>query len=118
MQDRYEQWAIDAGSLRELGQHLFYQDLRVELRLPRATADEALAAWQREDDEQEPSGETAEQRMVRDQAASLALIGLAVDETGIGDGDEVIAKVDAWLIGKALSAAVEAGLFKDLTPPL
>lgn len=50
----------------------------LEVRVPRSLADVALLSWQRDDDA-ELGDETPEQRVVRDRAGSLALIGLAVE---------------------------------------
>lgn len=47
--------------------------------------------------------------MVRHEAATLALIGNAIEATGIEDGDEVAFELDAWLLGSALTAADRAG---------
>jgi hypothetical protein len=74
------------------------------VRLPRDLAELALAAWQREETAP-PGPETPEQRTVRHQAATLALIGLCIENTGRPEGEEVVCDLDAWYIGGALEAA-------------
>ena len=115
--ENHEDWAEDAQVLQEVGRALYPQIPKVEVRIDHRLADQAVAAWQREEDEGDLQGETAEQQCIRDQAASLALIGLAIDETGLEDGDEVVFEVDAWLIGRAPSAAEDAGRLNDTSPP-
>jgi hypothetical protein len=108
--DNHQRWAPDADLLREIGRHLSPQKLHIEVRLPRSVADRAVTAWQSEDDGGRFTQETPHESIVRDQAASLALIGLAIEDTGMEDGDDVVFKLDAWLIGNALNAADEVGL--------
>lgn len=45
---------------------------------------------------------------VRGDAVTLALIGQSIEESGIEDGDCVIFKLDAWILGTALEAADRA----------
>ena len=61
--------------------------------------------------------ETPEQRAIRHEAATLSLIGLSIENTGIEDGDQVVFKLDAWLLGNALEAADRAGRLDGLNPP-
>lgn len=75
----------------------------VEVRLPRKLADAAAAAWDRDD--LEDVEETLEQRQLRHRAGTLALVGLAVQEHGRVDGDEVVVPLNARLV----ALAVEAG---------
>jgi hypothetical protein len=75
----------------------------VEVRLPRELADAAAAAWDRDDLDEAP--ETTGQRVARERAGSLALIGLAVQETGRREGNHVIVALDAGLIALAVSAS-------------
>jgi len=72
----------------------------------RALADAAVAAWQR-DDEEELDPEPNEQRVLRHRAGALALIGLAVEERGRADGGEVVVDFSPDVIGIALDAADE-----------
>jgi hypothetical protein len=110
----YEKYAQDAAILGEIGQVLFPQDTKLSVRLPRDLADQALAAWRR--DERNPQGaaraaeETPEQQLLRTRAAYLALIGLCIENTAQPCGDEVSCELDAWYIGSALQAAEEQGL--------
>jgi hypothetical protein len=105
--DRYERYADDALVLGRIGAVLFPQDTKLSVRLPRKLADLAVEAWNRD----EPSGsgpvsgETAEQRTVRERAAYLALIGLCIENTAQLDGDDVSCDLDSWYIGGALQAA-------------
>jgi hypothetical protein len=69
-----------------------------------ALARAAVAAWQR-DDEGEPEPESYEQRVLRHRAGALALIGLAVEDQGRAEGDEVVVDLSADVIGSALDAA-------------
>lgn len=105
----YEQWAQDAQILQGLGSHFLPQCPDFQVRLPRNLADEALAAWQRDDEGDELANESPEQQRIRDQAATLGLIGLAIESTGIADGDDVVFRLGAWIVGNALTAADEAG---------
>jgi len=74
-QERYRQ---DAQTLRQIGLALEGQSPDA-VALPDHHADAALAAWQRDEQERVES-ETAEQRRLRGDAATLALIGLEVEE--------------------------------------
>ena len=76
----------------------------VEVRVPRALADKAVAAWER-DEEGSPDPEDSEQRLQRHRAGSLALIGLCIVNDGRSDGDEVVVGLQLGLIGDALYAA-------------
>ncbi|WP_435583425.1 hypothetical protein [Amycolatopsis thermoflava] len=79
---------------------------RITVRLPRALAEAAVAAWQR--DETGPvAPETPEQWVLRDRAAELALIGLAVSERGRPDGEFVVVDLDVAAAGAAVRAARE-----------
>jgi hypothetical protein len=98
-------WAADAALLAQIGQALSKQPTKIRVVLPRQLADAAVAAWER-DDNDVPLAADAN----RDAAASLALIGLSITETGEPDGDRVSADLDAWFVGDALRAADRAGL--------
>ena len=116
IEKNYEDWAEVAEKLHALAQKLLPQSPKVELRIPRVLADEAVAAWQRDEDPGELSEETDDQRSFRDDAATFALIGLAIEDSGFEDADEVIFKLDAWILGNSLEAADRAGRL-DLFPP-
>lgn len=113
----YEDWAADAEQLHQLARELYPQTPKVEVRIPRRLADKAVAAWQREGDAGDLRDETPEQRAIRHEAATLSLIGLSIENTGIEDGDQVVFKLDAWLLGNALEAADRAGRLDGLNPP-
>lgn len=115
MDDMYEVWARDAQLLAQFGQFLFAQPTSVRVRLPRALADAALAAWLREDEAdtdtaQPPLRETAEGRAIRHRAGTLSLIGASIEDGGIVAGDHIVVEVDSWYVGLALEAADDAGL--------
>ena len=74
-------------------------------------------ARQREEDSGELLHETHEQRTLRDEAATFALIGQSIEDSGVEDGDHVIFKLDAWLLGNALEAADRAGRLDAFPPP-
>lgn len=109
MENNYEEWAADAGVLHELAQQLPPQSPKVQVRLTRELADRAVAAWERDEDTAISLRETAEQRSIRDDAGTLALIGQSIEETGIEDGDHVLFTLDAWILGVALEATDRAG---------
>jgi len=117
MEKNYEDWAADSEKLHELAQELLPQTPTVELRISRSLADVAVAAWQREEEPGELPPETDEQTAVRGDAATLALIGQSIEESGIEDGDDVIFKLDAWVLGNALEAADRAGRLQVFPPP-
>ena len=107
----YEQYAQDSAILGEIGRILFPQDTQLSVRLPKDLADQALAAWRRD----EPGAartaqETPEQQLVRTRAAYLALIGLCIENTALPSGGEVLCELDALYIASALQAAEEQGL--------
>jgi hypothetical protein len=115
----YERYAADAAVLAEIGRAVFPQPTRLRVRLPRALADLAVAAWAREEDNVPPGEETPEQITARRRAGTLGLIGLNVESAGGGTpaGDDVLADLDAWEIGSAFDAAEDAGLLADLRQP-
>lgn len=90
--------------LAEIGTHLNPQVGRITVRLPRALAEAAVAAWNR--DELAPIGEESPaQYEAREAAADLALIGLALSDRGVPDGDEVSVDLDVTQVAAALRAA-------------
>ncbi len=87
-----------------IGAHLDPQISRIRVRLPRSVAESAVAAWDRE----ELGGigeESREEYELRDDAAELALIGLAITSRGVWDGEEVVVDLDVAQISAALQAA-------------
>jgi hypothetical protein len=75
-------WTRDSDALAELGRALVPQDLTVTVRLPGDLARRAVTAWNRDDSATQPSEETPGQSAARKRAAALALIGLAVQQSG------------------------------------
>jgi hypothetical protein len=102
--EQYARYREDRGVLAAIGVGLDGQVGRVRVRLPRALAESAVAAWGRE--ERDAVGEeTLEEYSLRDDAAELALIGLAVSERGVVDGEQVVVDLDVVEIAAALRAA-------------
>ena len=69
----------------------------VHWRISRRLADEAVAAWHREDGPGDLSRETDRKRAGREEAATLALMGQVIADTGVEDGDHGVFMLDAWL---------------------
>jgi hypothetical protein len=111
--EEFEIWKADAALLARIGRILFDQQTEIEVRLPRSLADELVAVWERTGSEGELPPESAEQRRIRSNASSTALIGEAILEGGRADGHDVVFRVDAWFVGNALSAADDAGLLNE-----
>ncbi|GHE84562.1 hypothetical protein GCM10017786_15360 [Amycolatopsis deserti] len=104
MTGQYSRYRQDSEVLAAIGTAI--GEHRITVRLPRALADAAVAAWQR--DETEPVAvETPEQWALRDRAADLALIGLAVSERGRPDGEFVTVDLDLGTAGAAARAALD-----------
>jgi hypothetical protein len=79
----------DRVALATTGAHLGPQVSRISVRLPRSVAVLAVAAWDRE----ELGGvgeESREEYELREDAAELALIGLAITSNGVWDGEDVV----------------------------
>lgn len=96
----------EAHVLGRVGRALAEAELpSIEVRLPRALGEQAVAAWERTGNEGELEPETFEQRTQRRRAATLALIGLSIVSVGRWEGDEVIVELHPDLIGVALDAA-------------
>ncbi|MFQ6227916.1 hypothetical protein [Nocardia sp. NPDC002869] len=102
-QDQYARYAADRQVLRTIGAHFDRQIGRVEVRIPRATAESAMAAWNR-DESDDIGEESREQGALRADAAELALIGLAISERGVWNGDDVVVDLDIERIAAALRA--------------
>jgi len=113
--DVFEVWRQDESTLAGLGAALFSQRLTVTVRLPGDLARSAVAAWER-DDEGILADETPSQAQTRKRAGALALVGLAVQQSGVWAGDQVEVEVDAWQIGSALDSAEDHGLLIDAPP--
>jgi hypothetical protein len=94
----------DAHVLAEVGGCLSRQLEPMVVRLPCGLAMEALAAWERT--EEDPVGpESPEQTIVRAFAATLALIGLAVEQTGIAGEDDVSVSLTPQQVAGSVFAA-------------
>ncbi|MFI5685407.1 hypothetical protein [Streptomyces sp. NPDC051636] len=103
-QQQYVRYREDSKVLAAIGAHVDAQVGRVTVRLPRAVAEAAVAAWDR--DELGGLGdETHEQYALRDQAAELALIGLAISQRGRWEDEELVIDLDVASVGAALRAS-------------
>lgn len=91
--------------LAAIGRHVDPQVGRIMVRLPRELAEAAVAAWNR-DELCAVGEESREQFELRDRAADLALIGLAITERGRYDGDELVVELDVVAVAAALRAAL------------
>ena len=112
-EEEFSLWERDAALLPEIGRLISDQSTSLKIRLPRKLADQVVATWQRSEDQVELPSENPDQSAIRHRAASVALIGQAIEETGVAEGEDVVFTVDAWFVGDALSAADEAGLLND-----
>ncbi|MGW3890691.1 hypothetical protein ACWD69_18540 [Micromonospora chokoriensis] len=102
--EQYVRYREDRTVLAAIGAALDGQVERITVRLPRSLAESACAAWDRE--ELDHAGEESrEEYELRDDAAELALIGLAISERGTWDGDRVTVDLNVVQIAAALRAA-------------
>jgi hypothetical protein len=102
--EQYLRYRLDRSVLAVIGARLESQVSRISVRLPRSLAESAVAAWDRE----EPGGvgeESREEYELRDDAAELAWIGLAISERGVWDGEEAVVDLDVVQVAAALRAA-------------
>jgi hypothetical protein len=102
-------YQADEAVLAQIGKAIQRETTVVQVRIPKALADQATAAWERDETENIPD-ETADESQVRHRAATLALIGLAVQGHGRLDGDSYIVDLDFRQISDALNAADDADL--------
>ncbi|MGW0818121.1 hypothetical protein ACWD00_33775 [Streptomyces viridiviolaceus] len=102
--EQYPRYEDDVKVLAAIGARVAAQTDRVTVRLPGALAEAAVAAWQR-DENAEPGPESAGRYALRDAAAELALIGLAITERGHREGEEVVVDLDVASAGAAVHAA-------------
>jgi hypothetical protein len=99
------QFREDARVLGHLGWRLVHSDMPdIEVRLPRALAELAVAAWER-DDGGPADPENHEQRAQRHHAGTLGLIGLSIENGGRWEADEVVVGLSPNLIGNAVNAS-------------
>jgi hypothetical protein len=105
--DQYGRYLADRRTLAAIGTVL--RDLNAErdaaVVLPNGLAAAAVAAWERDEVEALASPETQGQKGLRNDAAALALIGLAIKRQADLAVDPVVAKLDASLVGQATAAA-------------
>jgi hypothetical protein len=103
--EQQRQWWEDAQVLAELGRAFEGTAMPlVEVRIPKHLAEQALAAWARDDDGPE-ADETRDQRVDRLRAAVLALIGLTIRERGKDIADAVVVDLPADFFAAAVDAA-------------
>ncbi len=98
----------EARLLAKIGAELERQDFpSIEVRLPRALAEAALATWRGDYETESTATENYEQYTYRHRAAAFSLIGLTIENSGRWDADEMIVSLQPDLIGEALAAADE-----------
>ncbi|MFF9478155.1 hypothetical protein [Streptomyces sp. NPDC014733] len=103
-QEQYARYREDAKVLAAIGKQVDAQVGPVTVRLPRAVAEAAVAAWER-DELGDLGEETHEQYALRDQAGELALIGLGISERGRWEGEEVVIDLHVAFAGAASRAS-------------
>ncbi|MFF3127563.1 hypothetical protein ACFVRD_35930 [Streptomyces sp. NPDC057908] len=104
-EEEYVRYRADSKVLAAIGEHVDAQVDRVTVRLPRAVAEAAMDAWER-DELGDLGKETHEQYALRDQAGDLALIGLVISERGRWEGEEVVIDLDVVFAGAAVRASL------------
>jgi hypothetical protein len=102
--EQYVRYRNDRTALAAIGADLDQQVGRIRVRLPRSLAESAVAAWNR-DELHEVGEESREEHELRDDAAELALIGLAITERGVPDGDQIVIDLDIVQVAAALRTA-------------
>jgi hypothetical protein len=111
----YGRFRQDSEVLARIGASLSTQPHHLAVSLPASLAAEAAEAWGRDEGGAVPSDESFDEGRARSDAATLALIGLAVTERGRPTGDTVLVPLSAWPIGLALDAADSRGLISRPT---
>ncbi|MFF3953692.1 hypothetical protein ACFYY1_10820 [Streptomyces sp. NPDC001890] len=104
-EEQYARYREDSKVLAAIGKQVDAQAGRVTVRLPRAVAQAAVDAWER-DESGDLGAETHEQYALRDQAGDLALIGLVISERGRWEDDEVVIDLDVVSAGAAVRASL------------
>ena len=103
--DAYARYANDSLVLATIGRALRRLTDGSSL-IPTALAEHVRVAWERIEEDEAPSRETDWQQMLRDDAATLALIGLAVERAGDPfSGDTVRVELDQEILSSAAAAA-------------
>lgn len=101
------QWRVDAELLASIRAHLIAAGVaKVEVRLPAKLGRQTIKAWDRDDEQDgKVDTETREQPAVRRKAATLALIGLSISESGRFEGEDVVVTLSADLVGNAVAVS-------------
>jgi hypothetical protein len=81
--DEYERYRADARVLMELGEQLHGQGDEDEVTISAGVANAAVLAWERDEEDLPPEHETPDQWSLREAAATLALIGLSIQQQGV-----------------------------------
>jgi hypothetical protein len=102
--DQYDRYAVDSRTLAAIGEALAGLPAEAKVQLPRYLAVAALAARERNETDDLAAIETEEQEMLRDHAATLALIGLAMQENADFTRDPVTVRLTPDLVANALRA--------------
>ncbi|MFF5538016.1 hypothetical protein ACFY71_37095 [Streptomyces cinerochromogenes] len=102
--EEYVRYRDDSKVLAAIGEHVDAQVGRVTVWLPKAVAEAAVNAWER-DETGGHAPETHEEYALRDQAAELALIGLAISQRGRWESEDVVVDLDVASAGAALRAS-------------
>ncbi|MFF2146697.1 hypothetical protein [Kitasatospora sp. NPDC058190] len=97
----YDRYRADTKVLAAIGRCVDAQTAPVTVRLPRAVAEAAVAAWEREEPG-ESGEETPEQYVLRNHAAELALIGIALQQHGRWEGEEAVVELPVASAGAAV----------------
>jgi hypothetical protein len=108
-----ERYRSDSDALIRLGVELAEQadDMpRIRVRIPRALAEDAVASWDWEEPEgyQPSADETCEQRIERGRSATLAMIGMTIQEEGVWREVHVEVELHPWHLGVTLEASDDA----------
>ncbi len=111
----YGRFRQDSEVLARIGASLSKQPHHLAVSLPASLAAEAAEAWGRDEGGAVPADESFDEGRARSDAATLALIGLAVTERGRPTGDTVLVPLSAWPNGLALDAADSRGLISRPT---
>ncbi|GGS11697.1 MULTISPECIES: hypothetical protein [Streptomyces] len=110
-EEEYARYREDVKVLVAVGACVRDQAARIDVRLPKAVADAAVAAWRREEAGGPEGGreESREQYVLRDRAAELALIGAAIAERGRPDGTDVVVALGVESAGAAARVVSSGG---------
>ncbi|WP_282794856.1 hypothetical protein [Streptomyces sp. CC224B] len=103
--EQYARYQEDARTLAAIGACVETRTGRVTVRLPHPLAEAAVAAWQRDETDEAPGPESRQEYALRDQAAELALIGLALADRGHWDAEKVVVDLDTASAAAAVRAS-------------